>query len=101
MVTWWVLMPTILLTLLSTPDELAAAQSEQLPWIASLQPLFFYLCYCAFERLLVVSSIAVSHFHPHDVITVDPDCHYIFGLAVFGVVGLIHDGCNDFAIACG
>ncbi|MCC5651940.1 hypothetical protein LC609_19390 [Nostoc sp. XA013] len=33
--------------------------------------------------------------------TVDPDSYYIFGLAVFGVVRLIHDGCNDLAIACG
>jgi hypothetical protein len=31
--------PSDFFTLLPTPDELAAVQSEQLPWIAPLQPL--------------------------------------------------------------
>lgn len=39
MVAWWVLKPTISVTLLLTPDKLAAVQSEQLSWIEPLQPL--------------------------------------------------------------
>ena len=47
----------------------------------------------------MVSSIAVGHFHPHNIITVDPDRDYIFWFAIVRIIGLIHDGWNDLAMA--
>ncbi|MEH1840177.1 MAG: hypothetical protein V7L20_15770 [Nostoc sp.] len=36
--------------------------------------------------------------YPDDIIRVNPNRHHIFGLAIVGIIGLIHDGYNDLAI---